>query len=302
MNASIVLPVALALLGAFASPLQSQHKDLPELPGPPTKDMPEIALPLEMASPLELAMRLFDETGEAQVVGPPNPGSFTIFPFGHAHPVLRCAALKLCQVELEPGEVLVDDPLSGDLERWDVDRTASGRTTVVVVKPKACDISTNLLIVTNRRRYVVDLEAPECDGTNPAGGYMPGIRFWYPGEEPEIDEEPEAPDGFLVDVRDLDTNYRWQTNRGITWNPVRVFDDGVRTIIQFGPDARNGEMPVLYGVADDGTRVQVNSIVRPDPAGDYLIADRVLRRGALVLRDGNRERRLNVDNLTLQRR
>ena len=83
---------------------------------------------------------------------------------------------------------------------------------------------------------------------------------------------------------------------------MRIFDDGVRTIIQFTPEAHNGEMPVLYGVTDDGTRVQVNVVPRPDPAGDYLIADRVLARGVLVLRDGDRERKLEIDNLTLLRR
>jgi len=61
-------------------------------------------------------------------------------------------------------------------------------------------------------------------------------------------------------------------------------------------------MPVLYGVTDDGTREQVNAVPRPDPTGDYIIADRVLKRGVLVLRDGSRERKLTLDNLTLLRR
>src|SRR5690606_21013156 len=200
------------------------------------------------------------------------------------------------------GEAMTDDPLLGDRERWDVDQTSSGDMTVVVVKPKECDIRTNLLVITDRRRYVVDLEAPACRGTNPQGDYMPGIRFWYPGEVPEEDPEPNALDGLLVDVRDLNTGYRWQTSRRVSWNPIRIFDDGVRTIIQLSPEAHNGEMPVLYGVTDDGTREQVNAVPRPDPTGDYIIADRVLKRGVLVLRDGSRERKLTLDNLTLLRR
>lgn len=265
-----------------------------------------VELPGELVSnpptPLELAAREFENTGHARIIPPADPGDFTTFPFGSSQPHLKCGALKLCQVELQPGETMTDDPLLGDRERWDVDQTSSGDMTVVVVKPKECDIRTNLLVITDRRRYVVDLEAPACRGTNPQGDYMPGIRFWYPGEVPEEDPEPNALDGLLVDVRDLNTGYRWQTSRRVSWNPIRIFDDGVRTIIQLSPEAHNGEMPVLYGVTDDGTREQVNAVPRPDPAGDYIIADRVLKRGVLVLRDGSRERKLTLDNLTLLRR
>jgi type IV secretion system protein VirB9 len=253
-------------------------------------------------TPLQLAAREFDDTGHARVIPPANPGDFTTFPFGFSQPFLRCGALKLCQVELEPGETLTDEPLLGDRERWDVDQTSSGNVAVVVVKPKECDVRTNLLIVTDRRRYVVDLEAAPCRGTNPAGDYMPGIRFWYPGEERRAPGPRDALRGMLVDVRALNTGYRWQTSRRISWNPVRIFDDGVRTIVQFSPAAQNGEMPVLYGVADDGTREQVNAVLRPDPSGDYLVTDRVLKRGVLVLRDGKRERKLALENVSVLRR
>ena len=264
-----------------------------DLPGEP------VVNPL---TPLDLAMQEFEDTGHARIVPAANPGDFTTFPFGYARPRLNCGALKLCQVELQPGETLTDDPLLGDRERWDVDQTSSRDISVIVVKPKECDVRTNLLIVTNRRRYVVDLEAPACRSTNPSGEYMTGIRFWYPGEVPEVEEEPDPLDGMLVNVRDLNTNYRWQTSRRVSWNPQRIFDDGVRTIIQLVPEAQNGAMPVLYGVTEDGTREQVNVVPRPDPTGTYLIADRVLTRGVLVLRDGSRERTLTLDNLTLLRR
>jgi type IV secretion system protein VirB9 len=296
MNTYYSLGLALALGVSVIAPVKAQSAALLEpvvLAGKPVAD------PL---TPLELAAREFEDTGHARIIPPADPGDFTTFPFGFSQPYLRCGALKLCQVELEPGETLTDDPLLGDRERWDVDQTSSGKVAIVVVKPKECDVRTNLLIVTDRRRYVVDLEAPACRGTNPAGGYMPGIRFWYPGEERKADEMPDALDGMVVDVRALNTGYRWQTSRKVSWNPTRVFDDGVRTIIQFSPDARNGEMPVLYGVTEDGTREQVNVVLRPDSTGDYLITDRVLRRGVLVLHDGKRERKLTLDNLTLLRR
>jgi type IV secretion system protein VirB9 len=295
MNPHANLAVALTLGMIVVAPAQAQSAASLEpvvLAGSRSAD------PL---TPLERALREFENTGHARVIPPADTGDFTTFPFGFSQPYLRCGALKLCQVELEPGEILTDDPLLGDRERWDVDQTSSGKVAVVVVKPKECDIGTNLLIVTDRRRYVVDLEAPVCQGTNPQGKYMPGIRFWYPGEKP-AEKERDALDGILVNVRNLNTDYRWQTSRRVSWNPIRIFDDGVRTIIQFSPQAHDGEMPVLYSLADDGTRQQVNAVPRPDPTGDYLIVDRVLKRGVLVLRDGRRERQLTLKNLTLLRR
>jgi type IV secretion system protein TrbG len=296
MNRNVTLGITVVLVVLATASAQAQADiafETVELAGE------RVADPL---TPLELAELEFEENGHARIIPPPDPGDFTTFPFGYSRPLLTCGALKLCQIELQPGEALTDEPLLGDLERWDVDQTWSDEVAVVVVKPKACDVRTNLLIITDRRRYVVDLEAPDCEGTSSRGEYMAGIRFWYPGEEPPVEEEPDPLDGLRVDVRDLNTNYRWQTSRRVTWNPMRIFDDGVRTIIQFTPEAHNGEMPVLYGVTDDGTRVQVNVVPRPDPAGDYLIADRVLARGVLVLRDGDRERKLEIDNLTLLRR
>jgi P-type conjugative transfer protein TrbG len=296
MKRNVILGITVVLVVIVTASLQAQAEvafEPVELPGE------RVADPL---TPLELATGEFEENGNARIIPPPHAGEFTTFPFGYSRPLLTCGALKLCQIELQPGEALTDEPLLGDLERWDVDQTWSGEVAVVVVKPKSCDVRTNLLIITDRRRYVVDLEAPACEGTNSREQYMPGIRFWYPGEEPEVEEEPNPLEGMRVDVRDLNTNYRWQTSRRVTWNLMRVFDDGVRTIIQFTPEAHNGEMPVLYGMTDDGTRVQVNVVIRPDPAGDYLIADRVLTRGVLVLREGDRERKLEIDNLTLLRR
>ena len=296
MNRNVILGITVVLVVIVTGSLEAQADisfETVELPGE------RVADPL---TPLEMAELEFDENGHARIIPPPARGDFTTFPFGYSRPLLTCGALKLCQIELQPGEALTDEPLLGDLERWDVDQTWSGEVAVVVVKPKACDVRTNLLIITDRRRYVVDLEAPDCEGTSSRGEYMPGIRFWYPGEEPPIEEEPDPLDGLRVDVRDLNTNYRWQTSRRVSWNPQRIFDDGVRTIIQLVPEAQNGAMPVLYGVTEDGTREQVNVVPRPDPTGTYLVADRVLTRGVLVLRDGSRERTLTLDNLTLLRR
>ncbi|HEV2150453.1 MAG TPA: TrbG/VirB9 family P-type conjugative transfer protein [Longimicrobiaceae bacterium] len=298
MNPIPSLRLALVLAALASAPLSAQGaavREPPRLLGTVVVHRPDA---------LERAVLEFKATGRARTLPPERPGDFTTFPYGYVRPYLRCAALKLCQVELQPGETLTDDPLPGDRERWDVDRTTSGGLTVVLVKPKECDVSTNLVVPTDRRRYVVELEAPPCRGTNPRGEYMDGIRFWYPDDVLAAGRGPAPagePDALLADVRAVNTDYRWGRNRRISWTPQRVLDDGMRTFIQFAPAARDGDTPVLYAVTEDGTRELVNTVLRPDPAGDYLVADRVLGRAVLVLREGKRERRLDVVNMVLHR-
>src|SRR5690606_23931614 len=79
--------------------------------------------------------------------------------FGEAVPVLGCAALRACRVEMEPGERLLSPPALGDTERWltaEISSGPGGLVPVVVVKPTACGISTNLVIATDRRIYDLD--------------------------------------------------------------------------------------------------------------------------------------------------
>ena len=39
-----------------------------------------------------------------------------------------------------------------------------GRTVLIVVKPRECDITTNLVLATDRRRYDLTLDSPPCRG------------------------------------------------------------------------------------------------------------------------------------------
>ena len=252
-------------------------------------------------TPLARALAEYRATGRAAIIAPAHAGDFTTYPYGHGRARLRCAALKLCQIDLQPGEVLSDDPLPADLERWSVDQSVQGRSTVVLVKPLECDVSTNLVLMTDRRRYVVDLEAPPCRGTSAREDYMPGIRFWYP-DEPEGGAAGAAP---VLNASATNAKYRWGERRGLfgilpgvryRWSPVQVMDDGRKTVFRFSPAARAIGLPTLYAVMEDGSREWVNTTVYPDPAGDVVTADRVAGRWVLVLRMGKSEHKLEVTN------
>src|SRR5258708_17649064 len=131
------------------------------------------------------ATRDFLATGVARVV---RQGSFITFPYGHSQPTVTCRRLRARVIELEPGEIVLT-PIPGEPTRWEVTPAAAGpdgRTTLVVVKPKDCDLTTNLLLATDRRIHDLTLDSPPCKAsaghgeTNPDDAYTRHVRFYYP--------------------------------------------------------------------------------------------------------------------------
>lgn len=137
------------------------------------------------ADAIDVATQEYREHGVARSVA---VGNAVAFPYGHSDPVLTCTVLRVCVVELEDGEEIVNEPIAGDQARWIIEPAhmgPSGRNTLVVVKPKACDITTNLVIPTDRRIYDLTLDSPPCKehSTNPQRSYVRDIRFYYPDED-----------------------------------------------------------------------------------------------------------------------
>ena len=71
--------------------------------------------------------------------------------------------------------------------------------------------------------------------------------------------------------------------------PVRVVDDGKKTLIQMTPNAAHREAPVLVVLGPDGPEM-VNYRVK----GDMYIVDRLFERGALILGVGKHARRAEI--------
>src|SRR2546427_6715144 len=104
------------------------------------------------------ATREYQASGIARTV---VQGNFLMFPYGHAQPTLTCTVLRACVIELEPGEIVLSK-IAGDTERWTIAPAPAGpdgRTVLIVVKPRDCDITTNLVLATDRRLYDPTLAA-----------------------------------------------------------------------------------------------------------------------------------------------
>lgn len=143
------------------------------------------------AAAIAAATRAYRESGVARTVVIRNT---VAYPYGHSDPVLTCTVLRVCVVELQDGEQIASEPIAGDQARWIIQSAPvgpGGRNTLVVVKPKACDITTNLVVPTDRRIYDLTLDSPPCNSrsTNPRGRYVRDIRFYYPDADESLDAD-----------------------------------------------------------------------------------------------------------------
>lgn len=234
------------------------------------------------ADSVNAATRDFKATGVARTI---NEGNFLTFPYGHSQPTVTCARLRACVIELQPGEIVLSR-IAGDLERWEIAPApsgADGRTTLVVVKPKDCELTTNLVLATDRRIYDMTLDSPPCraatgrNATNPRDPYVRHVRFYYPDETIAQWAQPTTPK-IGTDVTQLNFNYAIKRDKHFPWQPSQVFDDGAHIYIKLPPAALHAEAPGLFAIAADGSRSLVNYSV----LGDTYITDRVFDRGVLV--------------------
>lgn len=257
------------------------------------------AIGRERIDSVTAATREYRKSGIARAV---TEGSAVSYPFGHSQPTVTCVVLRVCVIELQAGEQVVSRPMAGDTVRWIIARSAAGpggSTTLVAVKPTDCDLTTNLVLPTDRRIYDLTLDSPPCKeaATNPRQAYTRHVKFYYPDEEPDQwTKKPEPPAAPAVvirpDVESLNFDYRVKKDKHFPWAPAQVFDDGVHVYIKLPEEARHAEAPVLFVLEDDGSRTLLNYAV-----SNYMyITDRIFKRAVLVTGVDGTERRVTIEN------
>ncbi len=273
-----------------APPVAIASASTPPAPPDPPKDIP---LSGSAADALALGQTWMSEKHE------PAPGKDgrVLYTFGAGLPTIVCAPLRVCVLELEPGEKIVGEPHIGDAVRWTISPAAAGKpeSQMIVIKPKQAGLDTNLLVPTDRRAYYVRLVSKPED-------YLARVAFAYPDEENikwqqmlRRDEEQRRKDqasaSALAPVEGLDNLYfDYRISGGDEYlRPVRVVDDGRKTFVQMPAGATVREAPVLAVVGANGPEM-VNYRVK----GDMYIVDRLFERGALILGVGKKQRRADI--------
>lgn len=196
-----------------------------------------------------------------------------IYPFadGAIYHVIT-APERVTDIALQPGETLVA-VASGDTVRWVIGDTTSGsgaeKRTHVLVKPFSAGLATNLVITTDRRSYHIAL-------TSIAKTAMAALSWIYPQDaliawkRAAAAAEAAAPVAAGIAVEQLHFNYVVSGDRP-AWRPLRAFDDGRQTFIEFPATLEVGEAPPIFLLDGKGEAQLVNYRVK----GRYYVVDRI---------------------------
>jgi type IV secretion system protein VirB9 len=201
---------------------------------------------------------------------------------------------QVTDIALQEGEQLVGPgPVAaGDTVRWIIGDTISGSGPTarvhILVKPTRPDLSTNLVINTDRRTYHVELRAT-------ASTYMASVSWTYPQDQlialrgANAAAAAAAPVAAGLNVSALSFRYRIEGDRA-PWRPVRAFDDGRQAFIEFPSGISQGEMPPLFVIGAAGDAELVNYRVQ----GRYVVVDRLFAAAELRLGDRRSEQRVRI--------
>ena len=222
-----------------------------------------------------------------------------VYSYGGGLATIVCAPLRMCVIELQSGEKLTGQPHIGDAIRWNVEPASYGpaerATLLIVLKPKAVGLDTNLIITTDRRSYYLRLLSSSQD-------YVAKVSFEYPDDERSswseaISKQDEAARDAKFEkevktlansVEDLNVDYKIKGDKNI--RPIRVLDDGVHTYLQMNSSILHREAPVLAVIGPDGKAEIVNYRVQ----GSVYIVDRLFDRARLILGSGRKARKADI--------
>ena len=239
-------------------------------------------------------------TGSAPVAG---ANGFITFPYGVNQISIVCAPLHVCDVALQPGEQ-VNSVNVGDNVRWSIEPalTGSGAEEVqhVIIKPREVGLETSLVVATNRRAYYLRLRSHKTR-------YMPQVAFSYPEDSAvkfemlKARQQREIKEKTIPQTSDYlpKLSFEYDVAGHASWKPVRVYNDGARTIIEMPPSIAQTEAPILLivrkegGLFTDAEEVMVNYSLRDR----RYIVDTVFEKAVLVAGVGS-----NQDRVTIQRR
>ncbi|MFZ3014555.1 MAG: P-type conjugative transfer protein TrbG, partial [Nitrospira sp.] len=238
--------------------------------------------------------------GSAPVAG---ANGFITFPYGVNQISIVCAPLHVCDVALQPGEH-VNSVNVGDNVRWSIEPalTGTGAEEVqhVIIKPREVGLDTSLVVATNRRAYYLRLRSHRTR-------YMPQVAFSYPEDSAvkfdllKARQTREVKEKTIPQTSDYlpKLSFEYDVAGHAAWKPVRVYNDGARTVIEMPPSMAQTEAPILLIVRKDGglfteaEEVMVNYSLQ----GGRYIVDTIFEKAVLVAGVGSHQ-----DRVTIQRR
>ena len=229
-----------------------------------------------------------------------------VFTYGSQMPAIICSILQITDLELEAGEVINSVNL-GDSARWSVEPAISGsengEVQHILIKPLDIALETSMVITTDKRTYRLKLKSTERE-------YFPSVAFSYPEnlrkqfeaqqalvqkerEEHSIDTGLNA-NGAKTYLGDL--NFKYKIEGNVSWRPIRVFDDGHKTVIEMPEHMLARTAPSLLILEDEGGFFsdEKTSIINYRLQGTRYVVDGLFDTAILTLDVGDDQQRVII--------
>lgn len=286
----MILPLALSAVALATGAASAETATLPS----PTPPSPQAATPPRPRSPVPLPRhresRVTQElarvananraaTQQPVAAGFVNAVQIYAYSEGTIYQVYTAPG-AVTDIALQPGEALVS-VAAGDTVRWVIGDTTSGsgdtKRTHILVKPFGPGLATNLIVTTDRRSYHLQLTATSRTA-------MAALSWTYPADQlmavrraAETAEAAEpAAHGLVLDQLRFD--YIVSGDKP-GWRPLRAFDDGRQTFVEFPAGIEVGEAPPLFVLGPNGEAELVNYRMR----GRFYVVDRIFDAAELRL-------------------
>lgn len=215
--------------------------------------------------------------------------------YGLAQPQILCAVLQITDIQLEPGEI-VSSVHVGDSARWSIEPAVSpspaGSITHLIIKPKDADLLTSLIITTDRRTYHLQLKSHKQQ-------YFPMVKFSYPQDLIAKVKKIENQAKVEKAINTLDTgeylgnlSFNYKIKGKAKFKPVRVYNDGIKTIIELPLDVKHSTVPTLMLIEKDS---KDPVIVNYRLQNNKFIVDAVFDKAILISGIGRHQKKITIE-------
>lgn len=175
--------------------------------------------------------------------------------------------LHLTDIALEPGELVISDPLlSEDESVWELtagvakDPSTGLDVQHLFIKPAYSKLDSTLIIITNRRVYHFNIKSY-------ADTYMSMVKFTYRNNKSvwakpnEVNEKTSYIKTSNPELLSFDYSTSYKKNKKPYFVPTMVYDDGAFTYIQVDEIVLQTKLPVIFNEKNEIINYEVKNNV-----------------------------------------
>ncbi|HBP6867962.1 TPA: P-type conjugative transfer protein TrbG [Legionella pneumophila] len=254
----------------------------------------------ELSSKDKLALNIAERFQQGDKTSKPfqsSDGSVS-FVYGSGQIRVVCAPLQVCDIALQAGEEFNDMNVGDPRFIVEPSITGSGLNQQIhlLIKPKDAGLDTSLVVTTDRRTYHFRLKSDRYE-------FMPYVSFTYPDDAKakwqmlkRMQESRQKENTFTETneyLGNLNFNYRIEGNA--RFKPVRVYNNGVKTIIEMPANMSQNEAPALLVLRGGGLFKKPESvIINYRLQGCRYIVDNVFDKAMLVIGSGSSQEKITI--------